>query len=68
MGFLPPSSSEQCLKLLAAVAPTILPTAEEPVSEMARTTGCSVSGVPTSVPKPVTNVDDAFRDAGVVSA
>src|SRR5580704_3591610 len=54
IGFLPPSSSEQCLKLLAAVAPTILPTADEPVSEMARTAGCSVSGVPTSLPKPVT--------------
>src|SRR5258708_33063323 len=54
IGFLPPSSSEQCLKLLAAVAPTILPTAEDPVSEIARTTGCSVRGVPTSVPNPVT--------------
>src|SRR5208282_899079 len=54
IGFLPPSSSEQCLKLLAAVAPTILPTADDPVSEIARTTGCSVSGVPTSDPKPVT--------------
>src|ERR1700675_3483998 len=51
IGFLPPSSSEQCLKLLAAVAPTILPTADEPVSEMARTAGCSVSGVPTSGPE-----------------
>src|ERR1035441_2674163 len=54
IGFLPPSSREQCLKLLAAVAPTILPTADDPVREMARTVGCSVSGVPTSVPNPVT--------------
>src|SRR5271169_1800018 len=54
IGFFPPSSSEQCLKLFAAVAPTILPTAEDPVSEIARTVGCSVSGVPTSEPNPVT--------------
>jgi len=66
-GFLPPSSSEQCLKLLAAVAPTILPTAEEPVSEMARTTGCSVSGVPTSC-RSGDDVDDAFGMPASVSA
>ncbi len=54
MGFLPPSSKEQCLKLFAAMPPTMRPTSEEPVSEMARTSGCSASGVPTSGPKPVT--------------
>src|SRR5207237_8716231 len=56
MGFLPPSSSEQCLKLLAAVVPTIRPTAVEPVREMARTSGCSSSGPPTSEPKPETTL------------
>src|SRR6478672_4302093 len=54
MGFLPPSSREQCLKLLAAVVPTMRPTAVEPVSEMARTSGCSMSGPPTSGPYPLT--------------
>ena len=68
MGFLPPSSSEQCLKLLAAVVPTIRPTAEEPVSEMARTSGCSVSGVPTSEPKPVTMLITPFGTPASVSA
>src|SRR5579862_6108402 len=54
IGFLPPSSSEQCLKLLAALVPTIRPTSLDPVSETARTSGCSVIGVPTIEPKPVT--------------
>src|ERR1051325_6250485 len=54
IGFLPPSSSEQCLKLLAAVVPMIFPTAEEPVNEIARTSGCSSSGAPASGPNPVT--------------
>src|SRR4029077_4215849 len=47
-------SNEQCLKLLAAVVPTIRPTAVEPVSEMARTSGCSINGPPTCGPKPET--------------
>src|ERR1039458_4860315 len=68
IGFLPPNSSEQCLKLLAAVAPTILPTAEEPVSEMARTVGCSVSGVPTSEPNPVTMLMTPLGTPASVSA
>src|ERR1700688_3473371 len=68
IGFLPPSSREQGLKLLAAVAPTILPTADDPVSEMARTTGCSVSGVPTSVPKPVTTLMTPFGMPASVNA
>src|SRR5581483_5022827 len=54
MGFLPPSSSEQCLKLLAAVVPTMRPTSVEPVREIARTSGCSISGAPIFDPKPVT--------------
>src|SRR3954468_6621839 len=56
MGFLPPSSSEQCLKVLAAVVPTMRPTSEDPVREMARISGCSVSGVPTLDPNPVTTL------------
>src|SRR5271166_1633899 len=54
IGFLPPSSSEQCLKLLAASCPTTRPTAVDPVRETARTSGCSTIGVPTSPPNPVT--------------
>src|SRR5882724_11313458 len=53
MGFFPPSSREQCLKLLAAVVPIVRPTADDPVNEMARTSGCSSSGAPASGPKPV---------------
>src|SRR6266567_3753157 len=68
IGFLPPSSSEQCLKLLAAVAPTIFPTAEEPVSEIGRTVVGSVSGVPTSVPKPVTTLMTPFGTPASVRA
>src|ERR1019366_514230 len=68
IGFLPPSSSEQCLKLLAAVAPTILPTADDPVSEIARTVGCSVSGVPTSEPNPVTMLITPLGTPASVSA
>ena len=54
IGFLPPNSSEQCLKLWAAMLPTIRPTAEDPVRDTARTSGCSAIGVPTSAPNPVT--------------
>src|ERR1043165_4849831 len=54
IGFLPPSSSEQCLKLLAAVVPMVLPTELEPVNEIARTSGCSSMGAPASAPKPLT--------------
>src|SRR6516164_5732691 len=56
IGFLPPNSSEQCLKLLAAVVPTVRPTAVEPVSEIARTSACSVRGPPTLEPKPDTTL------------
>src|SRR6266571_4754204 len=54
IGFFPPSSSEQCLKLFAAVSPTMRPTAVEPVRETARTSGCSDKGPPTVDPKPLT--------------
>src|SRR5215471_4401892 len=54
IGFLPPNSSEQCLKLLAAVVPTVRPTAVEPVREIARTSVCSVNGAPTLEPNPLT--------------
>src|SRR5271165_1973845 len=64
IGFFPPSSSEQCLKLLAAMPPTMRPTAEDPVSEIARTSACcqwcayvgAISG---------DDVDHAFRNAGI---
>ena len=60
IGFLPPSSSEQCLKLLAAMPPMMRPTAEDPVSEIARTSACSASGVPTSAPNPATMLITPF--------
>src|SRR5215467_14019695 len=54
IGFLPPSSSEQCLKLFAAVVPMVFPTALDPVNEIARTSGCSSIGAPASPPNPLT--------------
>src|SRR5207245_10517403 len=54
VGFLPASSGEQCLDDLAAGVPTIRPTSVEPVSETARTSGCSSSGAPMREPKPLT--------------
>src|SRR6266700_2407161 len=60
MGFLPPSSSEQCLKLLAAVVPIVRPTALDPVNETARTSGCSSMGAPVSAPKPLTMLTTPF--------
>src|SRR3954468_4648468 len=54
MGFFPPSSSEQCLKLLAAVVPIVFPTALDPVNEIARTSGCSIICAPASGPNPAT--------------
>src|SRR5438270_2934801 len=54
IGFFPPSSSEQCLKVFAAVVPMVLPTALDPVNEIARTSGCSSMGAPASAPNPVT--------------
>src|SRR6185437_14856153 len=52
--FLPPSSSEQRTKLLAAASPTMRPTSVEPVRETARTSGLLSSGPPMREPKPVT--------------
>src|SRR5947207_4913006 len=54
IGFLPPSSSEQCLKLLAAVVPMVRPTALDPVNDTARTSGWSSMGAPVSEPNPLT--------------
>src|ERR1700759_2917970 len=54
IGFLPPSSSEQCLKVLAAVVPMVFPTALDPVNEIARTSGWSSNGAPASGPNPLT--------------
>src|SRR6266576_1080583 len=54
MGFLPPNSSEQCLKLFAAVVPMVRPTALDPVNDTARTSGCSSMGAPVCGPNPVT--------------
>src|SRR5437879_9642179 len=56
IGFFPPSSNEQCLKLFAAVVPTVRPTAVDPVSEIARTSECSVNGPPTLDPNPLTTL------------
>src|SRR5437588_476532 len=56
IGFFPPSSNEQCLKLFAAVVPTVRPTAVDPVSETARTSECSVNGPPTLDPNPLTTL------------
>src|SRR5258708_25250278 len=56
IGVLSPSSSEQCLNLLAAMPPMMRPTADDPVSETARTSACSASGVPTSAPNPPTTL------------
>src|ERR1700746_993791 len=67
IGFFPPSSSEQCLKLLAAVVPTVRPTAVEPVSEIARTSACSVSGAPTLDPNPLTILITPFGTPASVS-
>ena len=41
IGFLPPSSSEQRLKVRAQLSPMMRPTSLDPVKEMARTRGCS---------------------------
>src|SRR5580658_1920420 len=68
IGFLPPSSSEQGLRLRAAVVPMILPTAEEPVKEMARTAGFSVNGAPASGPYPAITLMTPLGTPASVSA
>src|SRR3984957_9525990 len=66
IGFLPPSSSEQCLKLFAAVVPMIFPTADDPVNETARTAGFSSRGEPASGPYPAMTLMTPFgRPASV---
>src|SRR5260370_21213334 len=67
MGFLPPNSNEQCLKLLAAVMPMVRPTALDPVNEIARTSGCSSSGAPASGPYPPTTLITPFGMPASVS-
>src|SRR5262249_10872388 len=59
---------EQCLKLFAALVPTIRPTSVEPVSEIARMSGCSVMGVPTADPNPVTMFTTPFGTPASVKA
>src|SRR5690348_15779328 len=68
IGFLPPSSSEQCLKLLAAVVPMVRPTALDPVNETARTSAFSTSGAPVSDPNPVTILTTPLGTPASVSA
>src|SRR3954452_165198 len=53
-GDLPPSSSPTFLKFRAAVSLMILPVASDPVNAILRVRGCSTSGIPTSLPYPVT--------------
>ena len=60
IGFLPPSTSEQCLKVFAPVVPIVRPTAVDPVNETARTSGCSSMGAPASPPKPLTMFTTPF--------
>src|ERR1700690_1293085 len=67
IGFLPPKPSQQCLNLLAAAMPTVLPTALEPVNEIARTSGCSSSGAPASGPYPATTLTTPFGIPASVS-
>src|ERR1700680_340764 len=66
IGFLPPSSNEQCLKVLAAVVPTMRPTVDDPVNDTARTSGCSNSGAPASGPNPVTTLTTPFGNPASV--
>src|SRR6202522_2308126 len=68
IGFLPPSSREQGLKLLAAVVPMVLPTADDPVKDTARTEGCSVSGAPASGPYPAITLITPLGTPASVSA
>ena len=53
-GDLPPSSRPTFLKPRAAASLITRPVASEPVKAILRVSGCSTSGMPTSLPKPVT--------------
>ena len=55
-GDLPPSSMVVRLKCRAAVSLMRRPVASEPVKATLATSGCSTSGMPTSLPKPVTTL------------
>ena len=55
-GLCPPSSSWTRLPSAVACSRTCTPTDTEPVNEIARTCGCSTSGVPTSEPRPTTTL------------
>ena len=54
IGFLPPSSRLTRLSVSAARRLMSMPVSVWPVKEMTRTSGCSTSAWPTSVPDPVT--------------
>ena len=54
LGDLPPSSSETCLKLRAAISLIRWPVTSEPVKLIFATSGCSTSRAPASAPSPVT--------------
>ena len=55
-GDLPPSSRPTFLKPRAAVSAMTRPVASEPVKAIFAVSGCSTSGMPTSLPKPVTTL------------
>ena len=54
MAFLPPISSEYCFMFFAQEDAMTAPVSVDPVKETRSTLSCSVMGVPTSVPEPVT--------------
>src|SRR6185369_13263206 len=56
------------LNVLAHSVPTIRPTAVDPVSEIARTSGCSVSGVPTAELVPAITLITPFGRPASTSA
>src|SRR6185436_20169215 len=68
MAFFPPISSEHGLKLLAAASPTIRPTSDDPVNEIARTSGWLTSGAPASGPKPVTMLTTPLGNPASINA
>src|SRR5258706_10158237 len=56
LGDLPPSSSPTFLKPRAAVSAMILPVVSDPVNVIFAVSGCSTSGMPASLPYPVTTL------------
>ena len=65
-GLWPPSSSCERLPRRPAVSRMPSPTGTEPVNEIARTPGCSTSGVPTAEPRPMTTFRTPARQPGVI--